>query len=290
MRCATSPVPCPSPAVHNAQKLLARQLFNSISGVLWAVLLGALTRHTRLLLLHDMHNALPASSSLAWQTDSAVVDPEHVAASPAATPIDTPVETDDREEEAAMEAKFRAKKEQKRWEQAAAKEAKALAGREALAQAEQKAKAKAIVDEEARAAKEQLEKERKIREHKDRKFGLQQEEANRRETEKKGRARKEQQALKSQEDPRDAAVPGELDELELERLAFERAERAVRDEEARLDAMHFAQEEAVVCLTVHSFNPVAVPCTKLCYTATYFQLQGCNLASIYYNRIYCNTD
>jgi len=206
-----------------------------------------------------------------------VSDPQHLAS------VETPVEETDDREEAAMEAKFRAKKEQKRREQAAAKEAKALAGREARAKAEQDAKAKAIVDEEARAAKEQLGKERKIREHKDRKFGLQQEEANRRETEKKGRARKEQQALKSPEDPRDAAVPGELDELELERLAFERAERAVRDEEARLDAMHFAQEEAVVCLTVQSFKHVGLPCTEIYYTTIYFQLQGCNLASVNYN-------
>jgi len=84
----------------------------------------------------------------------------------------------------------------------------------------------------------------KAKELRERKFDLQQDEANRREMEKKERARKEQQALKSPEDPRDAEVDGELDELELERLAFERAERAVRDEEARLDAMQFAEEEA----------------------------------------------
>ena len=86
----------------------------------------------------------------------------------------------------------------------------------------------------------------KAKELRERKFDLQQDEANRREMEKKERARKEQQALKSPEDPRDAEVDGELDELELERLAFERAERAVRDEEARLDAMQFAEEEAAV--------------------------------------------
>ena len=39
-------------------------------------------------------------------------------------------------------------------------------------------------------------------------------------------------------------MPGELDELELERQAFEQAEKAVRKEEDRLAALKSAQEEA----------------------------------------------
>jgi len=151
----------------------------------------------------------------------------------------------DADEDAQVEAMFRAKREKKRQQQEQKRklqeEAKARAAREAA----EAASAQAAKDEQARAeADEAAEKERMAKTHRERKFELQQEEAKRREREKTERARKEQQALKSPEDPRDAAVPGELDELELERQAFERAERAVRDEDARQEAMKFAAEEA----------------------------------------------
>ena len=51
-------------------------------------------------------------------------------------------------------------------------------------------------------------------------------------------------ASEQNEDPRDRDMPGELDELELERQAFEQAEKAVRKEEDRLAALKSAQEEA----------------------------------------------
>jgi hypothetical protein len=148
------------------------------------------------------------------------------------------------DEDAEMEALFRAKREKKRLEQEAKRRAQDAARARAAQEADEAAGAQAQQEQARAEAIEAAKKERIVQEQRERKFKLQQEEAKRREREKTERARKEQQALKSPEDPRDAPIPGELDELELERQAFERAERAVRDEEARQEAMKFAEEEA----------------------------------------------
>jgi hypothetical protein len=145
------------------------------------------------------------------------------------------------DEDAEMEALFRAKREKKRLAQEEKRRAQDAARAHAAQEADEALRAQ---HEQARAEAAEAEKERIVQEQRKRKFELQQEEVKRREREKTERARKEQQALKSPEDPRDAPIPGELDELELERQAFERAERAVRDEEARQEAMKFAEEEA----------------------------------------------
>lgn len=150
----------------------------------------------------------------------------------------------------------------------AKKRAEAEAGKGRGAQeAAKEAEASKVKAEEQRRVDEEAEQERQRK----RKSETQRADFKRNEAEKSDSPRKGEEVRNYVDDPRDAALPGEMDELELERRAFEQAEKAVRDEEARQEALKFAADEAKVCRPSEAAGPdirpdvgVRVPSLFLC--------------------------